>query len=69
MVVCTYGGHGHHQWQHHRSKPTTSDCVEPKQLGHVLDLEARVDARDTHEDGIGNPVDCHESADKTIIFD
>jgi hypothetical protein len=46
MVVHTYGGHGHRQGQHHRSKPTASDRVEPKQLGRVvLDLEAGADTR------------------------
>lgn len=35
----------------------------------MLDLEAGVDTRGTHEDGIGNPVDCHEPVDKTIIPD
>ena len=33
----------------------------------VLDLGSSVKLRDTHEDGVGNPVNYHESAGKGII--
>ena len=33
----------------------------------VLELGASAKPRDTHEDGVGNPVNYHESAGKAII--
>jgi len=69
MIVCTDGGNGHCQWQDHCGEPTPTDREEPKQLGRdMLGLKADVHRSHTHEDGVGNPVDCHESAGKNDYF-
>lgn len=35
----------------------------------MLDLGAGINARVTHEDGVGNPVNRHESTGEAITFD
>lgn len=66
MAVCTNRGHGHHQGQNHHGKSSASDREEPEQLGHVRSGSG-VKAKDVYEDGVGSPVNYHESAGKMII--